>query len=89
MVTTPKQQFIRFLKDNNAYEQYMFNFNKREEKRNKAYPKSQFFSKTKPENYVNRAFTWINTKEGNPFWFNLSIEWKRYYIKNDKLKVVW
>lgn len=26
MVTTPKQQFIHFLKENNAYEEFMFNF---------------------------------------------------------------
>ena len=89
MVTTPKQQFIHFLKENNAYEKYVYNFNNREEKRNKVCPKSQFFSRTKPVYYVNKAFTWCNTKEGNPFWFNLSVEWKRCYTKNDNLKVIW
>ena len=86
---TNKQQFIQFLKDNNAYEQYVFNFNNREEVRNNICPKSQFFSKTEPIYYVQRAFTWYNTKEGCCFWFNLSVEWKKYYTKNDNLKVLW
>ena len=34
-----KQQFIRFLKENNAYEPFLTNFEKREEKRNKVCPK--------------------------------------------------
>lgn len=88
MVTTPKQQFIKFLKQNNVYEQYMHNFIKREEKRNKLCPKNQFFSKTEPEEYINKAFRYDLTKEGWLYWFKLSVEWRRYYIKNDNLKVL-
>ena len=77
MVTTIKQQFIRFLKENNAYEQYMNNFNKREEFRNMICPKNKFFSKAEPFNFINRAFTYDRTNEGYMFWFNLSTEWKK------------
>ena len=82
MKLTPKQQFIRFLKDNNAYGQYILNFNKREESRNKAYPKSQFFSKSEPFNFMNKAFTWCNTIEGWGYWNTLSRKWIIYTRKN-------
>lgn len=78
---TIKQQFIKFLKDNNAYEQYLFNFNK-------IYPKNQYLSKLTPENFIDRAFTWCYTNEGWQYWFNLSDEWQRYYTQNDNLKVL-
>ena len=78
-----KQQFIRFLKENNAYEPFLTNFEKREEKRNKVCPKRQYLKKMEPEDFIDRAFDWKNTKEGWKYWFNLSIEWQRIF---DKIK---
>lgn len=78
-MVTIKQYFFHFLKQNNVYEQYMNNFNKREKHRNEICPKNQFLSKSEPVNFIDRAFTYSRTKEGHEFWFNLSVKWKRCY----------
>ena len=77
-MNTAKQLFIQFLKENNIYEQYMYNFNKREESRNKAYPKNQFFSKVRREQYINYAFTWSITPEGWSYWNKFHEKWNNY-----------
>ena len=73
-----KQLFIQFLKDNDAYEEYVYNFNKREKFRNKACPKNQFFSKKEPKEYILFAFTWDSTSEGLRFWNEIDIKWMHY-----------
>lgn len=73
-----KQIFIQFLKDNDAYEEYVYNFNKREKFRNKACPKNQFFSKKEPKEYILFAFTWDSTSEGLRFWNEIDIKWMDY-----------
>ena len=73
-----KQQFIHFLKENNIYEQYMYNFNKREESRNKAFPKNQYFSKVRRGQYINYAFTWSKTIEGWSYWHKFHEKWINY-----------
>ena len=78
-----KQLFIKFLKDNNIYEQFMFNFNKREEHRNNAIPKNQFFSKTKRKQYINYAFTWSHTKEGWTYWNKFHEKWTNYITTHE------
>lgn len=80
-MTTNKQQFIHFLKQNNVYEQFLTNFDKRESFRNFIYPKSKYLSEVEPLDFLNRAFTWCYTKEGHDFWYYLSIEWKDFYSK--------
>lgn len=75
---TAKQLFIKFLKDNDAYEQYVFNFNKREKFRNKACPKNQFFSKTEDKAYILCAFTWSRTIEGWSYWNKFHEKWNNY-----------
>ena len=46
-------------------------------------PKRQYLKKMEPEDFIDRAFDWKNTKEGWKYWFNLSIEWQRIF---DKIK---
>ena len=80
-----KQQFIHFLKDNNAYETFMFNFNKDKETRTKFYstlrnysPK-EFFEIVDFHDYILVAFEWKNTSKGRYFWADLSIKWNNIF----------
>ena len=80
MKLTIKQQFIRFLKENNAYEEYIHNFNNRKEEDNKVCPKNKFFSKTEPLDFIDSAFNWSNSHEHFLFWENLNGKWIDYII---------
>lgn len=73
------KKFIRFLKQNNAYEAYMFNLNSR----------ISFFKKSAFKSYVDRvgfsdfikaAFNWERTKEGSGFWCDLHNKWIKEYL---------
>lgn len=79
---TWKQQFIKFLKDNNLYESYIFNFNNDFEYRliynlpnNGA---KAFFENTSHEYYILRAFEWDSTREGHLFWDKIDKKWYIY-----------
>lgn len=82
MKLTPKQRFIHFLKQNNVYEQYMFNFNNidginfRKKYRKEYASIKSFFLFSKKKYYVYNAFLWESTKEGYNFWNNLQIKWE-------------
>ena len=76
MIST-KKLFIKFLKDNNVYEQYMFNFNNRT-KISKYYPKKTFtsyFETTDLYLAINNAFNWSDSPEHFRFWENLNTKW--------------
>ena len=77
-MNSTKQQFVKFLKDNNVYEQYMHDFNKREDYRNYECPKNQILSKVEPLCFIDSAFSWCGTKEGHMFWLRMSYNWKQY-----------
>lgn len=73
---TSKKEFIQFLKQNNAYEQFMFNFKKQNDFfRTK---KSNFvnYSPTDLWKYVDYAFNWNKTNEGWDYWAILDKKWK-------------
>ena len=74
-----KKKFIRFLKQNNAYEQFMFAFRKQNALRNKKGLYFKNYSNAEPLKYVDYAFVWDNTKEGWEYWANLDKEWKKEY----------
>ena len=72
-----KQQFIQFLKQNNAYEQYMLNFNNRS-KMSKYYSKKAFkkyFKFTEEKLLITNAFDWDKTKEGFDYWDKIDDKW--------------
>ena len=73
-----KQLFIKFLKENNAYGQYILNFNNREKYRNKVCPKNQFFSKTERKEYILCAFDLSKTIEGWSYWNKFHGKWINY-----------
>ena len=67
-----KQHFIKFLKDNNAYETFMFYLNSR-----KGYfltPK-KFFNNTFYEDFVSNSFSWNDTLQGYNYWDELEDKW--------------
>ena len=78
-----KQHFIHFLKDNNVYEQFMFDFNNRN-KISKYYPKKLFihFFKTTDETLlIYDAFNWLASPENYRFWSNINKKWDSYIKK--------
>ena len=77
-----KQIFIRFLKENNTYGNYMYAFENREEiYRKRISNLKTFFTNYTPEQYLLCAFTWGNTKKGLQYWQNLDKKWT-YYLAN-------
>ena len=75
---TFKQQFIRFLKQNNVYEQYIYNFNNGKYYRERFFNgKTPFLSEDSPYGYITNAFSWGFTKEGTNFWLMITTKWDR------------
>ena len=74
-----KRKFIRFLKQNNAYEQFMFNFRKQNPLCNNKELYFKSYSNADTLKYVDYAFVWDNTKEGWEYWANLDKKWKKEY----------
>ena len=75
-----KKIFITFLKENHAFEQYMYNFKfvgKRYNHVNKCFNK--LINLQSAESYIDNAFTWDDTKEGFEFWYRLHLLWVEYY----------
>jgi hypothetical protein len=77
-----KKDFFRFLKEKGVYAAYKRNFGLKYLKmwHNCLYKKiavdgENFFNVVDWKLYINHAFHWASTKEGEGFWQNLSIEW--------------
>ncbi len=80
-----KQYFIRFLKQHNAYEMFMYNFNSA---RGRKYRKkvasfglspTKFFACVTPVHYVYLAFIYGDTQEGTDFWKTIDLDWFKHY----------
>ena len=73
--------FIKFLKDNNAYGQYLINFYKGESFRKTYCPAGyhtiKYFFSLNRERYIVYAFNFATTCEGSNYWENLSNKWRR------------
>ena len=79
MITT-KQLFIQFLKQNNAFEQFMFNFNN-----SRFHPKKSFtryFETIDKYGAINNAFNWADSPEHFRFWKNMDTKWIIYARNN-------
>lgn len=68
-----KKEFVRFLKENNAYMKYRINL------KNYCMNNSDFFHlpKTSGNKLLGYAFFWDETKEGYTFWKELNNKWQR------------
>ena len=76
-----KNDFLRFLKKNNIFETYMFNFNNDKKYRMLLNPRlvnstaNCFFKTISFENYVLSSFEWLKTHEGGHFWDEVHQKW--------------
>ena len=76
--------FIRFLKKEKIYEQFIYNFYKLN---THAITFKQFTFTTSPFEYFRLSFQWCSTKEGSWFWYEYSQKWDFYlYSLNDQTK---
>ncbi len=66
-----KGKFIKFLKQQHAYEQFIFNF----KKYNKTANMRQFMKNTLPSLFIFLAFDWTTTNEGSYKWGILDAKW--------------
>ena len=87
MIST-KKLFIKFLKDKNAYEQYMHNFkihrikNKELINSNRFTPK-EFFINTFYGDFFAYAFFWNDTPQGFDYWGRLDNEWWHVIMRKE------
>ena len=80
--------FAIFLKKKDVYEKYKDNFYTR--RLSKSYNfrdvievKNYFFKYNEPNDFIESAFTWAYTKEGNTFWSKINDEWLKL-LNNSK-----
>ena len=86
-MNSTKQQFVKFLKDNNVYEQYMFNFKEHRIKRKQDVPRvyyaeKVFFLNCNCEYFIRNAFPWKCTPQGGYYWANIDTKWIDYLNYN-------
>ena len=60
-------EFTKFLKDNDAYDDFMENIKDR-------YSKERM-SILAPKYYITNAFVWAHTEQGSDYWKELSEKW--------------
>ena len=76
-----KNDFLHFLKKNNVFEAYVFNFNNDKKYRMLFNPRlvnstaNCFFKTISFENYVCSSFEWYKTPEGEFFWNEIHQKW--------------
>ena len=75
-----KQQFIKFLKDNTAYEEFMFNFESKKGKyfrtnRGIVCSTKSYFDTCLMKNYLIDAFLWGITLQKYNYWSSLNRKW--------------
>ena len=83
--------FIKFLKNNNAYNEFLYNLNKDKTFRNKKLNKPVNYIvhqiKTEPAFLLLNAFDWRNTKQLNEEqWGNLHEKWLKFYYSSSKIE---
>lgn len=85
--------FISFLKNNNIYNQFLYNLNNDKTFRNKKLNKPVNYIvhqiKTEPAFLFLNAFDWSNTKQLNEKqWDNLHEKWLKFYYSFSKIEYI-
>ena len=75
-----KQHFLQLLKENNAYEQFMFNFNSKKGKYFRANrglncSTESYFNACYKKSYLLDAFLWGVTSQKHDYWSALNDKW--------------
>ena len=65
-----KKRFIAFLKEHGAYRRYLSNF-----RLNRKLTYKVLVSEYSPEDWINEAFLWADTRQGDKYWRNLCHLW--------------
>lgn len=65
------KKFVTFLKKHNCYLSYRKNC------RDFFYP-----VETNISNVISSAFTWLSTKEGQSFWYEMDRKWRKYHVES-------
>jgi len=68
-----KEEFIRFLKSYNKY--ILFNRYVSKLPSSKAHTVNALLNKLPPENWIDTAFNWSETSEGDQSWYSLNTIW--------------
>ena len=80
---TWKEKFLRFLKEENVYGEWVYNIRKQHPTNDvffwKVELKEIFSEEEKCGGGINYAFHWADTKQGHEYWRALSNKW---YCKN-------
>ena len=81
-----RKRFFAFLKENNAYDKWLYNLRKRHPS-NEIWWWNDFYQTLYEDRCLRAiicAFSWSYTVEGFQFWYNLSNEWSDYRIETMK-----
>ena len=85
-MVTVKQLFIHFLKDNNAYEEFIYNFNSKNGISYRSHfnfsQPTKYFPCSLRKDFIYNAFAWIDTTQGFDYWCRLSYNWERTLREN-------
>lgn len=78
-----KDLFIAFLKENNLYFRFIAYLVVRY---GTEMPFEQFLDTYPAEDWVDAAFHWMHTDEGEEYWLSVDGKWRQYRAKNAKWK---
>ena len=74
-----KEKFLRFLKEEGVYSEWVYNIRKQHPIWDKKFwegtLKAMFNEKNKCINGIYNAFYWDDTRQGNDFWLKLNNKW--------------
>ena len=77
---TWKEKFLRFLKEEGVYSEWVYNIRKQHPICNKKFwectLKNIFSEEEKCAEAINYAFYWDDTRQGSDFWLKLYKKWK-------------
>lgn len=72
-VNKQEEVFVKFLRSNEAYDAYMKYFTIWHSRYQTF---SAFIEMEEPKSYIDCAFFWDNTQQGQDYWYHLSILWQ-------------
>ena len=69
-----KEKFIQFLRDNKVLTKYRKNL------KDCGKDFNEYFNRYPPWFYLSRAFLWDESPEGEVFWIDLNVKWKKLLL---------
>ena len=72
---TWKERFLRFLKEEGVYSEWVYNIRKQHPQTDLDFFKAIFCEEEKCGEGINYAFYWSDTRQGHEYWRKLSNKW--------------